>query len=83
MAKTPTLNVRFWQVVDGYRFRLPPSLCELRRTRSLIELRRTSRFIHPTRYRNGIGGRGTVDSSGSACTGSAANCGWGSGGRGI
>ena len=26
------------------RFRLPPSLCELRRTRSLVELRRTSRL---------------------------------------
>ena len=26
---------------DGYCFLLPPSLCELRRTRSLCELRRT------------------------------------------
>jgi hypothetical protein len=46
-------------LIDGYRFFLPPSLYELRRTRSLYELRRTSRFTHPTDCELVVSGRHT------------------------
>jgi hypothetical protein len=47
-SRNPSTHERQWM---GLAFRLPPSLCELRRTQSLIELRRTRRLPGTTGVR--------------------------------